>query len=54
MVRDGAILWRNMRKESVSKEELLSQLREAGIENIAEVKKASVEGDGRISIIKRQ
>ncbi len=54
LVRDGAILWRNMRKESVSKEELLSQLREAGIENIAEVKKASVEGDGRISIIKRQ
>lgn len=54
LVRDGALLWRNMRLESISKEELMSQLREAGVEDIADVKIARIEGDGRISVIKRQ
>ncbi|MFL6653076.1 MAG: DUF421 domain-containing protein, partial [Sulfurifustaceae bacterium] len=54
IIRNGRMLWRNMRTESISKEELMSQLREAGIEDIADVKSAHVEGDGRISIIKQQ
>lgn len=54
IIRDGRVLWRNMRTESITKEELMSQLREAGIEDVTQVKVAHVEGDGRISIIKRQ
>lgn len=54
VVRDGKILWRNMRNESVTREELMSQLRESGIERLEDVASAHVEGDGRISAIKRE
>ena len=40
-----------MRRELMTKDELMSHLRENGIENINEVKKAFVEGDGNISRI---
>ena len=40
-----------MRKEFLSKEELLSNLREHGIEAISEIKKAYVEGEGVITAI---
>jgi uncharacterized membrane protein YcaP (DUF421 family) len=54
LVRDGRILRRNMQKEMVTREELMSQLREQGVEDVSEVRLASLEGDGRISIIKRK
>lgn len=53
LIRDGKILWKNMRKELVTLDELKSQLREQGIENVAEVKSAYMEGDGRVSVVKR-
>jgi uncharacterized membrane protein YcaP (DUF421 family) len=54
LVRDGRVLWRNLRREFISIEELRSQAREQGIEDFAQIKLAQMEGDGRISIIKRQ
>lgn len=54
LVRNGRLLRRNMRDESVSEEELMSQLRQAGVEDIAQVKIAHIEGDGRFSVIKRE
>jgi uncharacterized membrane protein YcaP (DUF421 family) len=51
LVKDGRLLRRNMRKEFITEEELMTQLREQGIEDIAEVKRACMEGDGRISVI---
>jgi uncharacterized membrane protein YcaP (DUF421 family) len=51
LIRDGKVLWRNLRKELVSLDELKSQLREQGIEDIAHVKAARMEGDGRISVV---
>jgi uncharacterized membrane protein YcaP (DUF421 family) len=51
LMRDGQFLRRNMRQEMITTEELLSQLRQQGIEDPAKVKKAFIEGDGRISII---
>lgn len=54
LIKDGQMLFRNMRQEMITAEELNSQLRQQGIENCTEVKKAYIEGDGRISIIKRQ
>lgn len=52
LVRNGRMLRDNMHRESVTPEELLTQLREAGIESVAEVKVARLEGDGHISIIR--
>ena len=51
LVRHGKMLHRNMRKEFVTKAELLSQLREQGIEHIEQVKKACMESDGKLSVI---
>lgn len=53
LVRDGEIQWENMEKELVTWEELLSQLRHKGIDRLSEVKEVYLEGDGRVSVIKR-
>ncbi len=52
LVKDGRMLRQNMRKEMVTVEELMSQLREQGVEDVGEVKKCCLEGDGHISVIK--
>lgn len=54
LVDNGRVLWRNMRREYITEAELLSQMRERGVEELADVKRAYIEGDGRISIIKRR
>jgi uncharacterized membrane protein YcaP (DUF421 family) len=48
------VLRRNMRQEYITEEELWSQLREQGVEDLAKVKLAQMEGDGMISVIKRE
>jgi uncharacterized membrane protein YcaP (DUF421 family) len=53
LIKDGQMLLRNMRQEKITQEELNSQLRQQGIESCDEVREAFIEGDGRISIIKR-
>jgi len=53
LIRDGRMLPRNMRSELITKDELITQLREEGIGDIAEVKQACMEPDGMISVIKR-
>ena len=52
IIREGKLLHRNMRKELLSKDELLANLRENNILDLSEVKKAFVESDGQISFIK--
>jgi len=51
LVKEGRLLRQNMHQELVTKEELLTQLREQGVEDLAQVKAAYMEGDGRISVI---
>lgn len=51
LVRDGQILRRNMRRELITEEELRSQLREQGVDDVAKVKAAYIEGDGRFSVV---
>lgn len=51
VIRDGALLRRNMRREYLTEDELMSVLRKEGIESVEDVKKASIESDGRISVI---
>ena len=52
LVKEGRVLRQNLRKEMITMEELMSQLREQGVEDLSEVKKCCLEGDGHISVIK--
>ena len=54
LVRDGTPLRRNMRREYITMEELREKLREQGLEKLEDVKAAYLEGDGQISVIKRE
>lgn len=53
LIKDGKLLWRNMRRELVTLDELMSQIREQGVADPAEVAAAYMEGDGHISVIHR-
>lgn len=53
LIKDGALIRRNLQKEMITIDELKSQLREQGIEEIKDVKKSYLEGDGKISVVKR-
>lgn len=54
LVKDGRILRHNLRKELITLGELMSQLREQGLASLEEVGEAHMEGDGRISFVKRE
>ena len=54
VVDNGRILWRNMRLELLSRQELDAKLRQNGVRELSEVEKAFVEPDGQISVIKRK
>jgi len=52
LVEEGRMIRVNMRKELVTYEELMSLLREQGIEDVTQVKHARMEGDGQLSVIR--
>jgi uncharacterized membrane protein YcaP (DUF421 family) len=52
LIRDGKVNRINLRKELITMDELKEQLREQGIDDVKEVKRACMEGDGRISVVK--
>ena len=51
VVRDGRLLRRNMRREWVTEDELMSHLRENGFSDVKDVKAAYVEGEGQITAL---
>lgn len=51
LVKNGAVLWRNLRKEFITREELQAKLREHGLEGFENVKEMRLEADGEISVI---
>jgi len=53
IVRDGAILARNLRREFMTEDELRAQLRLQGAQDEREVAHAYVEHDGRVSVIRK-
>lgn len=53
VIENGKFLRRNMRKEMITQEEVESQMRQNGIEDLSEVKTASLESDGHFSFIKK-
>jgi uncharacterized membrane protein YcaP (DUF421 family) len=52
LIKQGALQRRNLRREYITLDELHEKLREQGIEEIADVKVAYLEGDGQISVIR--
>jgi uncharacterized membrane protein YcaP (DUF421 family) len=52
LVRAGILQRRNLRREFITLDELHEKLREQGIEKLADVKAAYLEGDGQISVIR--
>jgi uncharacterized membrane protein YcaP (DUF421 family) len=54
LIHEGVIQPRNMRREFITREELDEKLREQGIVKLSEVKVAYLEGDGQISVIRRE
>ncbi len=51
LIKDGKINRRSLRQELITQEELLSIVREHGLESIEEVADARMEGDGQVSVI---
>jgi uncharacterized membrane protein YcaP (DUF421 family) len=51
LIHHGQLQIRAMRREFITKEEILAKLREAGIEKISQVKHMQLETDGQLSII---
>jgi uncharacterized membrane protein YcaP (DUF421 family) len=51
LVQKGQLLKRNMRKELITEDELLGELRKQGVDELGKVKEARMEEDGRISVI---
>jgi len=51
LVKDGKLQWKNLKKELVTESELMTQVREQGVESLDEIKRAFMESDGRISVI---
>jgi uncharacterized membrane protein YcaP (DUF421 family) len=52
LVVDGKLQRRNLRKEMISQDELMAALREQGVEKVEQVKLATMESDGEISVVK--
>lgn len=51
VVEDGEILEENLRQELMTREDLFSQIRQKGVEEISGIKRSYIEGDGHISVI---
>ncbi len=50
---DGKFLHQKLKSEVITEDEILSEVRKNGIENLAEVKAVIMESDGNISVIKK-
>jgi uncharacterized membrane protein YcaP (DUF421 family) len=52
LVHEGRIQHKNMRTQMLTREDLIEQLREQGVEKVDQVKRCYLESDGRMSVIK--
>ena len=54
LVSDGRILAAGLRRELMTRDELMAQLRKQGIDDVGQVKGAWIEADGSVSVIRRR
>jgi uncharacterized membrane protein YcaP (DUF421 family) len=52
LIRDGTLIRRNLRREAITEAELMSELRLQGIDQLALVRRAYIEADGNISVLR--
>jgi uncharacterized membrane protein YcaP (DUF421 family) len=52
LIEDGVLMRRQMRHELLTEEEVMSQLRQQGVERLSDVRRACIEPDGHISVVK--
>ena len=53
VIKNGEIQRKNLAKERLNEEELLSELRLMGVDDVKEVKRATLEPNGKISVIQQ-
>jgi len=53
LLKDGQLLRANLRKELLTEDDVMAELRQQGLENLSQAKAAFLEFDGRMSIIPR-
>lgn len=54
LIRNGKLLYRNMRRELITEQELMGHLRQQGIDEVGKVKEAFMESDGHISVVEQE
>lgn len=54
LVENGRLIEPNLRSEMLTGDELLSQLRQHGVDDLDDVRLASLEGDGRLSVLRKR
>jgi uncharacterized membrane protein YcaP (DUF421 family) len=54
LIKDGRLLRRNLRQEFITTDELMSELRQQGVESLDAVRRCYLEGDGHFSVITDQ
>jgi uncharacterized membrane protein YcaP (DUF421 family) len=54
LIHNGKLLKRNMAREALTRDELMSHLRQQGVDRLDEVKEAYLEDDGQISVLKNK
>lgn len=54
LVRDGEVIVKNLKKERITMADLLLMLRENDVWNINEVEEATIEPNGKLSVIKKK
>lgn len=52
LIKAGKVIARNLRREFLTRKDLQGQLREAGVDDIRQVRMACLEGDGKLSVLK--
>jgi len=52
LIKKGRVQWHNLRRENISQKELLSHLREQGVDSVCAVELARIEPDGKISVVR--
>ncbi len=54
LVKNGQMVHKNLRWELITEEELMSHIRQQGVDDLSQVREAYMEGDGRISVVTYQ
>ena len=52
LIENGKLLRRNLRKEMITQEELMAALRREGVEQVDQVRLATMESDGEITVVR--